>query len=174
VIRAIVTDPLFAATPPHKLRRPFEYLAALYRATGAQMVMPENGYAFQLGLAGWQQHEYGPPTGHPDQTDHWTSATTLNRMVDAALYAHEDWFGCTDQRLEDRLPEGPDSLAALAKPWAEGLLGPEKGAAAVQALADALGIAEMQAPLNLNADEQQGLCAAAIAFAALTPQFLLR
>lgn len=48
VIRAIVADPLFASTPPHKLRRPFEYLAAIYRATGAAMVIPENGFSLAV------------------------------------------------------------------------------------------------------------------------------
>jgi len=48
VIRAIVADPLFASTPPHKLRRPFEYLAAIYRATGAAMVIPENGFSLAM------------------------------------------------------------------------------------------------------------------------------
>lgn len=174
VIRAVVSDPAFAATPPHKLRRPFEFLAALYRATGAQMVIPENGFAYQLGLAGWQQHEYGPPTGHPDRTDRWASATTLNRMVDAALYAHEEWYGCTDRSLYDRLPEPADTMAGLALPWTVAMLGQTGGQAAMQALADALGIADLQQPLNLAADERQGICAAAIAYAALTQQFLLR
>ena len=174
VIRAVVTEPAFAATPPHKLRRPFEFLAALYRATGAGMVIPENGFAYQLGLAGWQQHEYGPPTGHPDRTDRWASATTLNRMVDAALYAHEQWYGCTDQPLYDRLAKATDTLAGLALPWTTAMLGQTGGQAAVQALADALGIADLHQPLGLTADERQGICAAAIAYAALTPQFLLR
>ena len=172
VVRAIVTDPLFAGTPPQKLRRPFEYLAALYRASGANMVIPENGHSYQLGLAGWQQHEYGPPTGHPDRTDRWASATTLNRLVDAALYAHEPWYGCSDQPLRSRLAADADTIAALALPFADALLG--DGQAAVQALADALGIADLHSPLHLSAEESEGVCAAAVAFAALTPQFLLR
>lgn len=171
VIRAIVADPLFASTPPHKMRRPFEYLAAIYRATGATMVIPENGYAYQLGLSGWMQHEYGPPTGHPDRTDRWTAATTLNRMVDYALYGHEGWFGCVDQPLRSHL------LAAvgfndLVRPWTDALLG--DGGSAAQALARALNIADPAASLDLNDDEREGICAAAVAFAALTPAFLLR
>jgi len=42
--------------------------------------------------AGWRQHEYQIPTGHPDDMAKWTGASSLNRLVDMALYAHDDWF----------------------------------------------------------------------------------
>ena len=91
VMRVLVLSPDFAA-PPTKLRRPFEFLAAIYRATGAEITATENGFHWQLSRAGWRQHEYGPPTGHPDRTAAWTGSSTLNRYVDMALSGLEDWF----------------------------------------------------------------------------------
>jgi uncharacterized protein (DUF1800 family) len=84
VIRALVLSPDFAA-PPTKLRRPFEVLAGLYRATGAEVENPENAWHWQLSRAGWKQHDFGPPTGHPDRLAAWTGASSLNRLVDLAL-----------------------------------------------------------------------------------------
>jgi hypothetical protein len=45
-----------------------------------------------LQRAGWRQHEYGPPTGHPDRLQAWTGASTMNRYVDLALSGLDDWF----------------------------------------------------------------------------------
>ena len=49
--------------------------------------------------AGWRQHEYGPPTGHPDTTAKWTGASSLNRLIDLALYAHDSGYGVATMDL---------------------------------------------------------------------------
>jgi uncharacterized protein (DUF1800 family) len=172
VVRAIVQDPLFTSTSPAKFRRPFEFLAGLYRATGVEVTSPDMAWDWQLQQAGWKQHSYGPPTGHPDRASRWSSASTMARMVDYALYAHDDWFGCTKTALADLAPKGA-SFDVLAQFWTERLLGP--GAAPdVTDLAQAFGIEDRAAPMNLGTDEAQGLSATFIAFAAISPDFMLR
>lgn len=170
VVRALVDDPAFAA-PPGKLRRPFEYLAALYRATGVR-VAPQGGDPYwQLSRAGWMQHSFPPPTGHPDRSEDWTSSTVILRMVDFATTAHDDWFGGTRDRLSDHLPDGLADLRALADHWAARLTGgPFEG------LEDLLGEwdAAPDDPLPESADERHDLSAALIAFAALTPSVFYR
>lgn len=172
VVRAIVQDPAFAATPPGKFRRPFEFLAALYRATGVEVSASDLGWDWQLTQAGWKQHSYGPPTGHPDRASRWSSASTMARMVDFALYAHDDWFGCTATPLASLMPKGA-SFAACGQFWTERLLGPD----AVTDFADlaaAFGVADRAAPMTLSEDEAQGLAATFVAFAAISPDFMLR
>ncbi len=166
VVRALVLHPNFAATPPSKLRRPFEVLAALYRATGAEVSSTENNFQWPLARAGWQQHEYGPPTGHPDILGQWTGASTLNRVIDLALNAHEPWFGCVTIDLAARI-EG-ETLGALAARWA-GLLG--HGANDLPA---AMGIDPEAQTTVLTDEEHWGVAVGAIALAAITPEFLLR
>ena len=95
VVRAIVLDPEFLATPPHKLRRPFEFLAAIYRATGADITGPTKSFAWLLGKAGWTQHRVRPPTGHSDISADWANTRVLNGMVSLALHSHQDWLGAT-------------------------------------------------------------------------------
>jgi uncharacterized protein (DUF1800 family) len=160
VVRALVLHPSFAATPPQKLRRPFEFLAALYRATGAEVTGTENAFQWQLMRAGWRQHEYGPPTGHPDTMDKWVGASALNRLVDLALYSHDGWFGVVE--MEFPAAEG-ERVGAFVDRWAARLSG----------------VVEIEIDRNapaaaLTDDERKGLAAGAIALAALTPQFLLR
>jgi uncharacterized protein (DUF1800 family) len=172
VVTAIVHDPAFASTPPAKFRRPFEFLAGLYRATGVEVDSPDLAWDWQLQQAGWKQHSYGPPTGHPDRASRWSSASTMARMVDYALYAHDDWFGCTTTPLATLAPTGA-SFDDLGRYWTERLLGP--GAAAdVADLAKAFGIEDRATPMTLTDEEMQGLSATFIAFAAISPDFMLR
>jgi uncharacterized protein (DUF1800 family) len=172
VVRAVVSDPLFDATPPEKFRRPFEFLAGIYRATGVELTIPNQDFDWALHQAGWKQHSYGPPTGHPDRADRWSSASTMARMVDFALYAHDDWFNCTRTRLSDIAPKGA-SFDALAGFWRERLLG-QGGTDAFHDLAETFGIDDRSAPLELEPDDLQGLSSSLVAFVAISPAFMLR
>jgi uncharacterized protein (DUF1800 family) len=171
VLRSLVLAPEFAA-PPAKLRRPFEFLAAIYRATGAEVTSAENGFHWQLQRAGWRQHEYGPPTGHPDRITAWTGASTLNRMVDIALSSLEEWFDGAQADLAQLT--SPDlTAAAFAAQHADALArgrGPEIAAA----LDEPYGTTGDSRASDWSVEDRQGLARSAVAFAALTPEFLLR
>lgn len=164
VIRALVLHPDFAATPPAKIRRPFEFLAAFYRASGARITGTTNSQQWQMMRAGWRQHEYPVPTGHPDTLEKWTGATALNRLVDFALYGHDDWFGVASIDLA-AMTEG-ESTGQFLDRWSSrfGSVG----------LAPAMGLDPAQPAAAFGDEERHGAAAAAMAFAALTPQFLLR
>lgn len=171
VLRVLVLSPDFAALQ-QKLRRPFEFLAALYRATGAEVASIENGFHWQLQRAGWRQHEYGPPTGHPDRLQAWTGASTLNRYVDLALSALDDWFDGASADLAASATED-ETAEAFAARQAEALA-PGQGAAIAATLAEGFGFDPATLARDLAAEDRQGLAQTAIAFAALTPDFLLR
>lgn len=171
VLRTLVLSPDFAA-PPAKLRRPFEFLAAIYRATGAEVASVENGFHWQLQRAGWRQHEYGPPTGHPDRMDAWTGASTLNRMVDIAMSSLEDWFDGAKADLSQN--PRPDLAAAAFAAQHSDALAPGTGAEIAAALAEPFGLAPDTRAADLAPEDRTGLARSAVAFAALTPEFLLR
>ena len=173
VICAIAAEPAFTDSSPSKLRRPFEFLAGLYRATGANVKSPESGFDWQLSRAGWHQHTYGPPTGHPDRASRWNSASTMNRYVDLAFFAHENWFNCTDTMLGAATPKDANSFAAITSFWVAKLHGPDAPDLQPE-LAEAYDVSDVNAPLVLTPDELQGAAAMAVAFAAMTPQFMYR
>ncbi len=170
VIRALALDPAFDA-PPTKLRRPFEFLAALYRASGVEVAAPEAGFHWQLARAGWQQHTYPPPTGHPDRTEDWTTTTVLNRLIDLGLSAHDDWFGCTPTRLDTLVPKRVETCAGLAAYWTTRTHG--TNADPLPELFTSIDL-DPSAPLPDSAEDRHNLSAGMLAFAALTPQFLFR
>jgi uncharacterized protein (DUF1800 family) len=171
VLRTLVLSPDFAA-PPTKLRRPFEFLAALYRASGAEVTADENGFQWQLGRAGWQQHSYGPPTGHPDRLEAWTGSSTLNRYVDIALSALEDWFDGAEADLSTPADQAT-TVSTFAAQHSDALA-PGQGAQIGDALASAFGMDAASPASDLSSDDRQGLARSAVAFAALTPEFLQR
>ncbi len=166
ILRTLTAHPDFAA-PPTKLRRPFEFLAALYRATGAKVASPENGFHWQLARAGWEQHTFPPPNGHPDTAAAWTSGTYLLRLTEIALYAHDDWFGATTSRLA---APGAPTVGDLTRYWSARLSGADD---VLPELLGALDVSEGTA-LDGGEGEQHDLSALAVAFAALTPEFMSR
>ncbi len=165
VIRALVNHPSFDATPAGKLRRPFEFLAAIYRASGAEMIGRENNENYQLMRAGWRQHSYGAPTGHPDVLEKWTGASSLNRLIDYAVFAHEEWFSVA--KVDFSANPG-ETTQDFADRYAQRLGGPIDG------LLAAMGVDPAAPAQGLSPDEQKAVASSAIAFAALSPAFLLR
>jgi uncharacterized protein (DUF1800 family) len=172
VIRALVQSPDFTA-PPTKLRRPFEMLMAVYRAAGAAVENPENAYHWQLSRAGWRQHDFGPPTGHPDRMAAWTGASSLNRLIDLALYGLDDWFGTARADLGDPARADETGRAFLARQAAR--LSPDAAAGIAEELGSALLGDGLDGPVSeVPADDRQAAAQMALAFAALTPDFLFR
>ena len=170
LIRAIVADPEFAA-PPTKIRRPFEFLVAMYRASGVKVASTEMAFHYQLSRSGWQQHTFGPPTGHPDTFDAWNTSTLVLRYVDYALSAHDEWFGSTTTRLSGKVPDDVQTLGQLMQFWSGQLHG-TPGDGSPEFFAE-MGI-NPDDPLPDNETERHDYSVVAIAFAALSPQFMFR
>ncbi len=167
VIRALVAEPAFSDTPPTKLRRPFEYLAAILRATRAEVDSPEMGWHWELVRAGWMQHIYPPPTGHPDRTEDWSSGVVLLRMAELALYAQEEWMKWTKGTLADRLPDQVRTVAAMADHWGTLMTG-------TPIPPEALATVQLDPAWEPAAEERASISAGLIAAAALSPEFLFR
>jgi uncharacterized protein (DUF1800 family) len=170
VVRTLALDPAFDA-PPEKVRRPFEYLAALYRASGAKVGGTEIGYHWQLSRAGWLQHTMPPPTGHSDKNEDWQTGTVLLRMVDYAVSAHDDWFGCTQSRLSGMVGGDVRTFGDLSALIANRCHGTSDDVLAE--LWEGFGVSPSD-PLPEAETDRHDTVAVAFAFAALTPQFLYR
>lgn len=166
-LRVLVRDPAFSQTAPTKLRRPFELLAALYRATGAEVTGTQNDFSWQLARAGWRQHEYGPPTGHPDVLAKWSGTSSLNRLVDLSLDALQPWFATATVDLA-ALASPTQSIGEFTQSWASKL-----GGEASEVLA-ALSLDPATPAADFTPEDRFATASAAIAFAALTPRFLFR
>ncbi len=167
VVRVIVLSEEFASTRAEKLRTPFEFLIALYRATGTQVVEPQLDLYWQLERTGWTQHQVHPPTGHSDHTIDWANTRALNGMVNFALYAHDGWL----DGIKFNHKAAVKTWGEYAEHWVAALQGPPD---AVKAFLKGMEVRHTDVlPLS---DDEYMLWGAnnAIALAALTPQFMFR
>jgi uncharacterized protein (DUF1800 family) len=173
IIRTIVLSNEFTDTEPRKLKRPFEYLASFYRAVGAQIVSPNLEFVWVLSKAGWNQHEFRPPTGHPDHSEHWANTNLVSGFVNIALNALEDWNGAAKADLFAALPEGQANIASGIRYWAARIQGAEPPDEAVSAILAQLSD-DPYAPLPDDPGEREHMLRGIAAAAALSPQFLFR
>lgn len=171
VVRAIAMSDEFDATPARKLKRPFEFLASLYRASGLEVTKPSIGYVWELQQSGWSQHEFRPPSGHSDKSEHWANTSTLNGLVNIALYAHEDWYG-TGTIDFVTLHEGVETWDEMFAYWQRKMGGADAEASAAEFLA-LTGIDPAEA-VSGNPDDRRWAMASAAGIAALQPSFLFR
>lgn len=170
-IRAIVDHPEFAATPPTKLRRPFEFLAAFLRASGADIAPSDTDYEWLLGQTGWRQHAVAPPTGHSDHTIDWADTRTISGILNLALEAHGDWLNLTADNTMLRRYDGVTDMAGLAAHWADRFgLPPGDLAPAVKGL----GMSPQDAIPFDDEGWHEWLNTGLVAYAAHAPSFLYR
>lgn len=115
-LRAIIYHSEFTATPPDKLQRPFEFLAAFYRASETN-VSPRTDYIYELLTpSGWHQHRVNPPTGHSDSSEDWANTGVITGMISIAMDAHAEWREAEDGLLS-RTPKGVTNFGALTAHW---------------------------------------------------------
>lgn len=165
MIRRLVLHPEFMQTPPTKMRRPFEYLAAILRASGADVTAPSLNFDWHLNRAGWSQHAVRPPTGHSDKTEDWANTRTLNGIISLALYAHKEWMELQESGSGAMDPDA--TLESLAR-QTEVRFGVPEGA--VTSAVAQMGVERFSG----NPDKRSWVVSIMHAAAALHPQFVLR
>jgi hypothetical protein len=101
----------------------------------------------------------------------WTGASSLNRMVDLAVFGLEDWFGVAQVALDEVLPDetAKDFLQRRA-----GHLVPQEAEAAAAAILSAYEIDPDSRVADFAPEDRAGAARAVMAMAALTPAFVLR
>jgi uncharacterized protein (DUF1800 family) len=173
VIRAIVLSPEFAAEPSRKLKRPFEFLASFYRATNAEVTSPSLWYIWNLSKAGWNQHEFRPPTGHSDVATYWANTNLIFGFVTMALNALEDWNDTAKTNLAAQLPEGTTRMDEAFQFWISRMQSADAPPEVAQLLMAQMDVAaDAQLPADFN--ERERVLRGLVAAASLTPEFLFR
>jgi uncharacterized protein (DUF1800 family) len=172
VLRTIVLSEEFSKTPPAKLKRPFEFLASLYRATGAEVSSPSMEYIWALQKAGWMQHEFRPPTGHQDKAEYWSNTNLISGYVNLSLNAFEDWSEAGKTNLAEQMPKEVTRLEDAVRFWADRMhqgLSTEEAGLVVAAFSED---AAQKLPDDLK--EREGMLRQVVAVSALNPKFLFR
>ncbi|MEM8923836.1 MAG: DUF1800 family protein [Actinomycetota bacterium] len=130
VLRHIFASRQFAQSAGRKLRRPFEIMAAMMRASGAQLPTdPHSDEAVALreilmdfGHAPW---EWSTPDGYPDTAAHWLlAASVVGRWNLGARVASGDLDGVVVNANRFRVDSSTvgELIAAMARDFAIGEL----------------------------------------------------
>ncbi len=88
VVEAIVRSDSFRRSAGAKIKRPLELYASFARGAGIDAV-PTPGLIGTLDGSGQRLFGWGPPTGHPDESDYWL-ASNMVRMRWALLLGLSD------------------------------------------------------------------------------------
>jgi uncharacterized protein (DUF1800 family) len=173
VVRHIVMSPLFLETQPQKLKRPFEFLASLYRALGADSTSPGGAFQWELLQCGWAQHECRPPTGHSDKNEHWANTNYISGLMNVSLMAFEDWFEGGKLDLSANIPDGMNKYREAAAHFMSKMVDPKVADVFSREIAIAVHGNE-DAQLPDNPDHRDWQLRGIIAMTALHPEFLYR
>jgi uncharacterized protein (DUF1800 family) len=173
VVKAIALSEEFASAEPRKLKRPFEFLASLYRATGAEVSSPSMNFHWHLSKCGWNQHECRPPTGHADHSEHWANTNLVAGYTQLAIHALEEGFGAAHADLTKPIPEDMKSLEGAVRYWSARLQHSEPSSDSVAATREILS-GDPAEPLPDNPGDREWALRQVVAVAALSPLFLFR
>jgi uncharacterized protein (DUF1800 family) len=104
VIRTILLSNEFKSTWGQKMKRPFDFLVAYFRATNAtlpvdELVADPNGgsywssFFWNIGATGHKMFEWATPTGHPDRATYWASTNGMLRRWNLPYVLTQSWGG---------------------------------------------------------------------------------
>ncbi len=172
-IKAIVMSSEFSDEQPPKLKRPFEFMVSYLRATGADASPRTQSHTYLLSRAGYFLHEYRPPTGHPDVSEHWASTSTLASYTDYALYLLEDWNELAKIDFDKAVSKDIKTFSDAVQHVMQTFTGQKISHDDISILAKSINL-EDNAPWPENGEERKGLTQMLFAFAALQPAFLYR
>jgi len=167
-LRAIIFHDEFTATSPGKMRRPFEFLAAIYRAAETEVSPRTDAFQWMLQQAGWRQHQVNPPTGHSEHSVDWANTAALNGMIRVALESHSEWFEAEAGSLRTP-PKGVNNFGGLASHWEHRMNAPT---GALDGVFEAFEV-EPDTPL-WDGEDLEWVSNGMIAVLAVTPDFMFR
>ena len=132
-LRVILLSPEFTAAPGQKLRRPFERIVALMRATYAEL-KPTATLFRTLEQTGQKPFIWPTPDGHPDDDESWLGSNQELKTWNMQLGLFAASMG-TNAALMPQT-EGISSVDAALELWSGRLVGHQLSAQSYSALLD--------------------------------------
>jgi uncharacterized protein (DUF1800 family) len=126
-IKLIVSSQEFSKMPPQKLKRPFEFMVSCLRAADAEVTSPRGDFLSLLARAGWFQHEFRPPTGHPDVSSAWANTNVLAVTIEIAQTVLQEWGQITAYDSNTLVPAEVKTVAEAIDLISQKFLGTKPG-----------------------------------------------
>ncbi len=136
VIRTILLSNEFKSTWGQKMKRPFDFLVAYFRATNATLPVDElvadpnggdywNSFFYNIGATGHKLFEWATPTGHPDRATYWASTNGMLRRWNLPYVLTQSWGGhvSIDMRTQTDAGVPGGSSIQIVDYWIDRLCG---------------------------------------------------
>lgn len=142
VVRVILRSPEFAATWGEKIKRPFEYVASILRASKANYSWTDS-FGWVYGATGQPLFGWRPPNGYPDDKETWSSTMpmlqrwrTCNWLIEWAIGGDGADKDNHRLNLEPQMPASVQTPEAIVDFWSQRILGHKLPAAERQPIVD--------------------------------------
>lgn len=172
-VRALLLSDEFANTFGRKVKRPYEVVVSFLRATNAD-VTPNSDLFWQLQEMGYRMFNWGPPTGHPEESAAWLSTNGMLRRWNIINYLQSAWLKAATFDLPGQTPTGLTSRQ-IVEFWIARLLAVAPPQSTINRLVDLMrqnGSAD--APPTGSAEEIADRIKSVVTLIAMTPEFQLR
>lgn len=129
VVRTILLSPEFSATWGAKIKRPFDYVISLLRATDANFAWSDS-FGWRYEAMGQALFNWRPPDGYPDRKENWSSTMPMLQRWRTCNWLMDSWKIGGDGADKDKLridcrsqmPAGILTPTAIADFWIDRLL----------------------------------------------------
>lgn len=130
VVRTILLSPEFSATWGQKIKRPFEYVVSLLRASNANYTW-SNDFRWRYEPMGQAMFNWRPPDGYPDRKEDWSNTMPMLQRWRICNWLMDSWKVGGDgadkdnRRIDCRsqMPADITTSVAIVDFWAQRILG---------------------------------------------------
>jgi uncharacterized protein (DUF1800 family) len=172
-VRALLLSNEFANTFGRKVKRPFEVVVSFLRATNAD-VTPNSSLFWQLQEMGYRMFNWGPPTGHPEESAAWLSTNGMLRRWNIINQLQSTWLKAATFDLPGQTPPGL-TARQIAEFWVGRLLAVPPPTSTMNRLIDLMRqTGSADAPPTGSTDEIADRIRSVVTLIAMTPEFQLR
>ena len=128
VVRVILLSDAFRTTWGEKIKRPFESIMSMLRATNADFT-PDSDFYWVFSLAGQSLFSWPAPNGYPDRREDWSATMSMLQRwrIMGALF--EGWIDGVRIDVVSQTPAELRSANELADFWIDRILGRAMAAA---------------------------------------------
>ncbi len=179
VYRVILLSPEFRQTWGGKIKRPFEFAAAMFRALNADFARVPDGIRWTYTMMGQGLFEHHPPDGYPDEAAAWANSMAMLYGWNLTVGVVENWWNEDEEGrravidLRAQTPPESRTAASLTDFWIARLLGRALPEDSRQAIIKVMA-GDYAPDAELSDDDINWRLSSAVALVLMTPEFRMR
>ncbi|MFZ5902774.1 MAG: DUF1800 domain-containing protein [Chloroflexota bacterium] len=179
VYRVILLSPEFRQTWGGKIKRPFEFAAAMFRALNADFARVPGGIRWTYYMMGQGLFEHHPPDGYPDAATAWANSMAMLYGWNLTVGVVDNWWNDDEEGrravvdLRAQTPPALRTASSLTDFWIARLLGRALPEDSRQAIIKVMA-GDYSLDDELSDDDINWRLSSTVALVLMTPEFRMR